>query len=61
MCISEEHTQSVLMNINLSLADIYLDGLSLHAHAKALLVAAILTSVALALIDYTVLVFSACI
>jgi hypothetical protein len=39
----------------------YLDGLSLHAHAKAFLVAAILTSVALALINYTVLVFSACI
>jgi hypothetical protein len=40
-------------------ADIYLDGLSLHAHAQALLVAAVLTSVALAFIDYAVLVFSA--
>ena len=39
----------------------YLDGLSLHAHAQTLLVAAVLTSVALAFIDYTVLVFSACI
>ena len=40
---------------------IYLDGLSLHAHAQTLLVAAVLTSVALAFIDYTILVFSACI
>jgi len=57
------------MNIYSRLVDIYtyiymhtyLDGFSLHAHAQTLLVAAVLTSVALAFIDYTVLVFSACI
>jgi hypothetical protein len=38
---------------------LYLDSFSLHAHAQALLVAAVLTSVALAFIDYTILLFSA--
>lgn len=54
------HAQSSDEHILKTVA-IYLDSLSLHAHAQALLVAAVLTSVALAFIDYTVLVFSACI
>lgn len=41
--------------------DTYLDGFPLHTHTKALLVAAVLTSVALALINCTVLVFPACV